>query len=44
MDWQMLPYQICEFSKTLEVIEDALCFGFEFKVENHTIYFREREN
>lgn len=23
------------------VIDDALCMGFEFKVENHTLYYRE---
>lgn len=23
------------------VIDDVLCMGFEFKVENHTLYYRE---
>ena len=27
----------------LEIIDDALTNGFEFKVENHTLYFREIE-
>ena len=35
----------CIFSenidKTLSIIDDALCHLFEFKVENHKIYFRE---
>ena len=26
---------------TMKIIDDALCFGFEFKVENHKLYFRE---
>lgn len=26
----------------LEIIDDALCFGYEFKVENHKILFREK--
>lgn len=25
----------------LSIIDDALCYGFEFKVENHKLYFRE---
>ena len=25
----------------MEIIDDALANGFEFKVENHTLYFRE---
>lgn len=25
----------------MKIIEDALCHGFEFKVENHKLYFRE---
>ena len=28
-------------SEALRFIDDALCFGFEFKVENSTIYFKE---
>lgn len=27
----------------MEIIDDALANGFEFKVENHTLYFREIE-
>lgn len=28
-------------SVILSIIDDALCYGFEFKVENHKLYFRE---
>ena len=28
-------------SEVMEIIEDLLCYGFEFKVENHKLYFRE---
>ena len=28
-------------TETLKIIDDALCYGFEFKVENHKLYFRE---
>lgn len=28
-------------SEILKIIDDALCYGFEFKVENHKLYFRE---
>lgn len=28
-------------SEVMKIIDDALCFGFEFKVENHKLYFRE---
>lgn len=28
-------------NETLKIIDDALCHGFEFKVENGDIYFRE---
>ena len=28
---------------SLKIIDDALANGFEFKVENHTLYFREIE-
>lgn len=27
--------------ETLSIIDDALCYLFEFKVENHQLYFRE---
>lgn len=28
-------------TEVLKIIDDALCYGFEFKVENHILYFRE---
>lgn len=28
-------------SEVMKIIEDALCYSFEFKVENHKLYFRE---
>ena len=28
-------------TEVMEIINDALCYGFEFKVENHKLYFRE---
>lgn len=27
--------------EVMKIIDDALCYGFEFKVENHILYFRE---
>ena len=30
--------------ETLKIIDDALCHGFEFKVENGNVYFREIMN
>ena len=27
--------------EAMKIIDDALCYGFEFKVENHKLYFRE---
>lgn len=41
--WEMM----CLFGTStlqdyLEVIDDASCHGFEFKIENHRVYFRER--
>lgn len=27
--------------EVMKIIDDALCCGFEFKVENHILYFRE---
>ena len=28
-------------SEVMKIIDDALCYCFEFKVENHKLYFRE---
>ena len=37
----MKTYSVDE---TLKIIDDALCHGFEFKVENGNVYFREIMN
>lgn len=28
-------------TEVMKIIDDALCYGFEFKVKNHKLYFRE---
>lgn len=28
-------------TEVMKIIDDALCYGFEFKVENYKLYFRE---
>ena len=28
-------------TEVIKIIDDALCYGFEFKVENHKLYFKE---
>lgn len=28
-------------TEVMKIIDDALCYCFEFKVENHKLYFRE---
>lgn len=28
-------------TEAMKIINDALCYGFEFKVENYKLYFRE---
>ena len=38
---KMETYSVDE---TLKIIDDALCHGFEFKVENGNVYFREIMN
>lgn len=30
-----------DIAEAIKIIDDALCYGFEFKVENHKLYFRE---
>ena len=30
-----------DLMKALSILDDATCHGFEFKVENHKIYYRE---
>lgn len=35
------PITQLDFKDVLMIIEDAIDMGFEFKVENHSIYYRE---
>lgn len=40
--WQEFNTGISDnLTEVMKIIEDALCYGFEFKVENHKLYFRE---
>lgn len=40
--WQEFNTGISDnITEVLKIIDDALCYGFEFKVENRKIYFRE---
>lgn len=40
--WEEINIGLSEnFSEVIKIIDDALCYGFEFKVENHKLYFRE---
>ena len=40
--WQEFNTGISDnITEVLKIIDDALCYGFEFKVENHKLYFRE---
>ena len=40
--WQEFNTGLADnLTETMKIIEDALCYGFEFKVENHKLYFRE---
>ena len=39
--WQPFNPGISDnITEVLKIIDDALCYGFEFKVENHNLYFR----
>lgn len=38
--WTKYETNLC-VGHVLEIVEDALAHGFEFKVENHELYFRE---
>lgn len=40
--WQEFNIGISDnITEVLKIIDDALCYGFEFKVENYKLYFRE---
>lgn len=43
--WELATnLMLLSIDEAIEVIDDALCFGFEFKIENHQIYWREVYN
>ena len=40
--WQEFITGITDnITEVMKIIDDALCYGFEFKVENNKLYFRE---
>lgn len=40
--WEEFNTEITDnLSEVIKIIDDALCCGFEFKVENHKLYFKE---
>ena len=40
--WEEFNTELADnLTDAMKIIEDALCYGFEFKVENHKLYFRE---
>ena len=41
--WQeFIPESDMTIEEVIKVIEDAQCFGFEFKVENGVLYYKEK--
>ena len=38
---EITSLDLCTLLEALIIIDDALCYGFEIKVENHKIYYRE---
>ena len=40
--WQEFSTGLSDnLTEVMKIIDDALCYGFEFKVENKKLYFRE---
>ena len=40
--WQeFITVEPSDLTIIMKIVDDALCYGFEFKVENHKLYFRE---
>ena len=40
--WQEFSTGLADnLTEVIEIIDDALCYSVEFKVENHKLYFRE---
>ena len=42
--WELATYLMTlPIEEAMEIIDDALCFGFEFKVESGKLYWRETD-
>ena len=41
MEWTLLKSDNITVGEFINIFEDSSCYGFEFKVENGNIYFRE---
>ena len=40
--WKEFNTEISDnLTEVMKIIDDALCYGFEFKVKNYKLYFRE---
>lgn len=39
-EWTEFNLGYTTLNESMEIIDDALCYLFEFKVENHRLYFR----
>lgn len=39
--WHLVDLSLYTVEEMLNIIDDALCYGFEFKVENGQLYYRE---
>lgn len=39
--WTKFDLGCYTLQEILEIIDDALCYLFEFKVENYSLYYRE---
>lgn len=39
-EWKQMEITELPLETALDIIDDALCFSYEFKVENNNIYFR----
>lgn len=41
--WELVNFgKDLTIQEILCVIDDSMCYGFEFKVENHSIFWREK--
>ena len=39
--WEQCNIELLTLEESLAIIDDALCHGFEFKVEDGKLYYRE---